>query len=506
LTATLHFAEEEDMQQGMSVEESSTANEGSSTRKRKLSLQTKLAFSSGGFQEAAVAAAGMTTLLFYNQILGVSASLCGVAFLIASVVDAVSDPLVGALSDRFDTRWGRRHPYMLVSAFPLAVSFYLLYQPMRDLSETGTFIWLTSFLVLMRLSITFYNIPHDALGAELTDDYHERTSLFGYNWVITSAATMLMVIFVLWVLFPTTPEYSTGLLNEGRYPLLAGIGAVVVFTAIMGCTFGTRNQIPFLHQASLERTGYREFSKNLLQLLINPSYLAVCVSWLTLAAALGILGMVSTYTYLYAYEISSEQLSLTAFAKLPGILVALPLATLMTRRLDKKRSFIIASLVSASIIASPHLLRMYGVFPGSESLLFLPLLFGPLFLGYMILPVMNIVVDSQLVDICDDHEYKTGVRAEGVVFSIRTFAMKSTIGLGAMIGGFGLDLIGFPQDAVVGELAPRVVNGLLFMSGPLYLMIVTLGIAFMLLYRLNAKRHQDMLDVLEKRRAANKTE
>jgi Na+/melibiose symporter-like transporter len=73
-------------------------------------------------------------------------------------------------------------------------------------------------------------------------------------------------------------------------------------------------------------------------------------------------------------------------------------------------------------------------------------------------------------------------------------------------GGFGLDFIGFPDNADVGELAPQVVNALLFMSGPLYLMIAGLGIAFMLLCRLNAKRHQEILDVLEERRAANETE
>jgi GPH family glycoside/pentoside/hexuronide:cation symporter len=75
-------------------------------------LRTKLAFSSGTFHEATVTAAGITTLIFYNQVLGVSPSLCGVAFLIAAIVDAVSDPLMGALSDRLNTRWGRRHPFM----------------------------------------------------------------------------------------------------------------------------------------------------------------------------------------------------------------------------------------------------------------------------------------------------------------------------------------------------------------------------------------------------------
>lgn len=98
-----------------------------------------------------VAAAGITTMVLYNQILGVNPKLLGLAFLIAAIVDAISDPLVGALSDRFNTRWGRRYPFMLVSAFSLAVSFYFLYQPMDWLSETGYFLWLVTFTIIMRL-------------------------------------------------------------------------------------------------------------------------------------------------------------------------------------------------------------------------------------------------------------------------------------------------------------------------------------------------------------------
>lgn len=480
------------------------ANGAVNSRNRKLPLRTKLVFSSGALQEAMVTAAGITTMILYNQILGVSPKLLGMAFLIAAIVDAVSDPLVGALSDRVRTRWARRHLFMFVSAFPMAVSFYLLYQPMAGLSETGTFWWLVICLVSLRLSITFYNIPHDALGAELTDDYHERTSLFGWNSVIGSFLGVAVAMAVLILLFPSTPGYDNGLLNVGRYPVLAIVGAVVAFGAIMVCTLGTRDQIPFLHQTSKYRPSAKEYFKNLLQLIVNPSYIAVCASWLTLAAALGILGIVANFTYLYGYGLSTEELAISGWAKLPGILVALPLTVYLTRRLDKKRTFILASLVSASLVALPHILRMFGAFPAHESYFFLPMLFGPLFAGYMILPVMAIVADSQLVDICDDHEYRTGDRAEGVVFSIRTFAMKSTIGLGTMIGGFGLELIGFPEDAVASELEPEVVNGLLFMTGPVYLIVTAVGVGFMLMYRLNAERHQEILAALEERRAAEK--
>ena len=472
----------------------------SSVRNRKVPLRTKLAFSSGALQEAAVAAAGIATMLFYNQVLGLPAYLCGVAFLIASIVDGISDPLVGAFSDHFRSRWGRRHPLMFASAFPLAVSFYFLYQPIDGLGQTGLFVWFVTFMVLMRLATTFYNIPHDALGAEFTDDYHERTSIFGYNSVIAAGTTVLMAVFVLVVLFPSTPEYSNGLLNEGRYPLLAAFGAVSIFGSIMLCTLGTRDQIPYLHPVSRARLEYRKYFKDLLQLIRNPSYISVCVSWLTIAAAGGIVGMVSTYVYVYEYELSTEQLTIAGFAKLPGILVALPLATYLTHRLDKKRTAIIAALASALLVAWPHVFRLIGWFPSNESPLLLWLLFGPMFLGYMLVPIVAIVVDSQLVDITDDHEYKTGNRAEGVVFSIRTLAIKATSGFGGLIGGFGLEYINFPENAEVGEVAPDVLNGLLLMNGPLYFIVFTIGALFMTMYRLDEKSHHEILAALEERR------
>ena len=133
-------------------------------------------------------------------------------------------------------------------------------------------------------------------------------------------------------------------------------------------------------------------------------------------------------------------------------------------------------------------------------------LFGPLFLGYLVLPLAPIVIDSQLVDITDDHEYRTGQRSEGVVFSVRTFAMKATSGIGGLIGGFGLDLISFPKNAVVGEVHEAALDGLLFMSGPLYWMIVAAGMGFMVMYQLTEARHREILQVLNERRMLAQSE
>ena len=237
-------------------------------------MRTKLLFASGTLQEAVVTAGGLTTILFYNQVLGVAPSLCGTAFLIVSIFDAVSDPVIGTLSDRFKSQWGRRHPFMFASALPMAIAFYFLYQPAEGLGEIALFAWLTGFLVLLRLGQTFYLIPHDALGAELTDDYDERTSIFGYNSVAQMILSMVTTGLMYYALFPTTPEFENGLLNEARYFLLAAIGSVTILFSIIVCALGTMDQIPFLHDMSdRDRFTFREYMGELATLLRNRNYL-----------------------------------------------------------------------------------------------------------------------------------------------------------------------------------------------------------------------------------------
>lgn len=137
-------------------------------------------------------------------------------------------------------------------------------------------------------------------------------------------------------------------------------------------------------------------------------------------------------------------------------------------------------------------------FPSNDSPWLLAALFGPMFLSYLVAPLLPIVIDSQLVDIADDHEHRTGHRSEGL-FSIRTFAMKATSGIGGLIGGFGLDLISFPQNPVVGVVASETLNGLLFMSGPLYWIIVAASVGFMAMYQLSESRHAEILAELKER-------
>ena len=142
-------------------------------------------FGFGQISEAVKNVGFNTFLLFYyNQVLGVSATGTSIALAIALVFDAFTDPLAGSLSDKFRSRWGRRHPFILFAAVPLAVTFYFLFHPPEGMSELGNILWLLVFAVLVRGSMTFYHVPHLALGAELTrttasDPLYSFNTLFG---------------------------------------------------------------------------------------------------------------------------------------------------------------------------------------------------------------------------------------------------------------------------------------------------------------------------------------
>ena len=157
-----------------------------------ISLHNRLLYSSGIVSHALKEAAmGVFVLLYYKQVLGLSGTLTGLAIGISIIWDGISDPLIGAWSDRLRSRIGRRHPLMIAAVIPMAAGFVMLYGPPGSvLSDQGQlFTWLLISLLLVRTALTFFMVPYLALGAEITEDYHERTQLTAAQ-LITSVNRM----------------------------------------------------------------------------------------------------------------------------------------------------------------------------------------------------------------------------------------------------------------------------------------------------------------------------
>ena len=162
---------------------------------------------------------------------------------IAVLFDALSDPLVGSLSDTTKSRWGRRHPYMYAAAIPFAASFYYLFSPPDGLSETGLFIWLAGFAVLTRTFLTFYSVPHMSLGAELSQDYDERTLLSSLRMGLQLVGMFAVLIGGPQLYFHATAAYPNGQLNPAAYPEFAAAAFYIMVIGIWLSALGTHDQI-----------------------------------------------------------------------------------------------------------------------------------------------------------------------------------------------------------------------------------------------------------------------
>jgi Na+/melibiose symporter-like transporter len=212
----------------------------------KLPFGLKLAYGTGQISNGTMKTAlGYFLLFYYNQVLGLSASLAGMAVGISFIIDAFTDPLMGSLSDHWRSRLGRRHPFMYASILPVAICFYFLFNPLVS-TETGLFVWLMIFANATRTAVSIFNIPHMALGAEITDDFDDRSSIVGFRVFFENLGFFIVLGAGFGIFFVSTPEFENGQLNEAAYPPFALLMSAVMSVAIFWAAWGTRSVIPRL--------------------------------------------------------------------------------------------------------------------------------------------------------------------------------------------------------------------------------------------------------------------
>ena len=144
-----------------------------------ITIKTRWTYGSGGAAYGVFQNSHYFVLAYYSQVLGLNPALAGFAITLGLVLDAITDPLIGYLSDNTKSRWGRRHPWLIASIAPFAASFFLLWHPPSGIrTETGLLIWLVICNITMRTAITMFLVPAYAMVAELTSRYERRTRLF----------------------------------------------------------------------------------------------------------------------------------------------------------------------------------------------------------------------------------------------------------------------------------------------------------------------------------------
>lgn len=478
----------------------------SAEQPRKLSVPTMIAFGSGEMASAFLNMAwGVLLLFYYQQVVGVEAALVGLAIAISVLLDAITDPLIGTWSDRLNTRWGRRHPMLLAAALPLAVSFVLLFAPPDDMTDLQGFLWLMTFAVLVRVSYTFYNIPHLALGAEMVQDYYQRSTLFAFAAFIGAISVATSYGLITGFYFPTIAGvYDPGFLNPDGYPIMSRTYAVVMVVAILICVLGTRKEIPYLREAQIrEPVGLFTMFLEIWEVLKNRSFRAVFFGLLLGSIVAGVEAAFQPFMGIHFWGLTTEDLFYMAYL---GLLfpVSFVLIPTLTRLFDKRYTIMVPLACWITAVNLPICLRLMEVpwFPDNDSPWVLRIFLTAAGVGALAAPIIGASANSMLADVADEHELDTGIRREGVLYSVRAFSQKATAAFGTLFGGILLSVIEFPEQATRGTVPPETVWYLGLIAGPATSVFSILALGFYFKYEISFKRHREIMVDLEKRRVA----
>lgn len=467
----------------------------------KLSTKTKILYGLGFASQGIKDGLFQLFLFFYfSQILGLDAALTGVSTLIALAFDAVSDPLIGMISDNWKSKkWGRRHPFMFASALPLGLFIWLLFLPPTDLGQTGLFWWMTIFAILVRLALTFFLIPAMSLGAELSEDFEERTSITSYRVSIASIVPPVVIAFGLFVFFVPLEGMSNGLFNKAAYPKFALLCGILMILSVLISTWGTRATIPRLPQIkSSERFTFKQLSNGIREALQMPSFRTLTGYIMWIYAGFGIGVIFTTYYTTYFFGLSERELAVMPLGAFLGGLFSLYLGPLLGKRLDKKWATFWSTILFAFFFSLPFNLRLLGLFPENGTPLLLPIYIIAMFFAYSFLYVCLSLTSSMMADVTDEFQLRTGNRQEGLFFAALSFAYKCTIGFGYFFAGLLLNWIAFPKQTEVANVPEEAIQGLGLIGGPFSFFLYIIAILFIMLYPITKERFEEIRMQLDK--------
>jgi Na+/melibiose symporter-like transporter len=348
--------------------------------------------------------------------------------------------------------------------------------------------------------MTLYQVPHLALGAELSSDYHERSIVMSYNsiFAVVGGAGAYVLGFTLFDHIEGGSGVRTG------YPWLAAGVALIAACAIFASAYGTRDRIPYLRQPNAEQRRFTvpELVREIGGCLKNRNYRALMAGFVLLSATIGVRETLNPYVGLFFWQLPESQLRLFGAVTAPAFLLAFLVTVRLHRRFDKRTAIVGAIVVAAFGATSPVALRLCGLFPDNDSPLLLPLLLASVFVFAAGIATLMISLMSALADIADEHELATGRRQEGVFYAARTLFGKLTSALGHVLAGAIIDLIAFPSGAKPGSVPAEVLWKLGLFEGPIASLPALLAIFFYARYRIDRARHAEIQRGLAERRTA----
>ncbi len=476
-------------------------------------LRIRLAYGVGQLAEGMKnGALGLFVFFYYSQVLGLSATLTGIAVAIALFIDGIVDPLIGSISDNWRSRLGRRHPFLFASIIPLMIGFFGLFAPPVT-EQWALFLWLILFSNITRAAISMFHVPHLALGAEMSSDPDERAALVGFRMFFSLFGGLCSTMIGFGIFFAPSTAHPVGQLNAEAYAPFAATLAVCMGLAILATALGTRAVVSRLQQPLVEvKLGvvavFRNMANDIRSALGSVSFRWLFSGVLVVYLMIGTNGALDIYMFTYFWEFSNREVMTISVAYPTGLMLGAMLAPAFLRRFDKRAALLFGTVWWAGLQVMPVMLRLLGVFPDNDDAALVPTYMAIRFVHGMGSVMANVAFGAALADIADENELRSGRRQEGIFFSTSSFSLNFATGIGGLIAGIALDAISWPRGAHIrsaADVAPDTLVHLGIVYGPLVVAFSVITMWCYGNYRLTRARHAGILAELAARRRANST-
>jgi GPH family glycoside/pentoside/hexuronide:cation symporter len=470
----------------------------------RLSIWTKLVYGSGDWGMASFnTLRQIFYIIFLVDVVGLEPRLASLGVFVGIIWDAINDPLVGALSDRVRTRWGRRRPFLLFFAIPFGLAFLIMWWAPPWQNQVVLLIHVTLAFMISDTLQTLIVVPFLSLTPELTEDYDERTSLSGYSMIFNLVASIVTAM--------AAPEIQDAMISAGS---TAQQGYLV--TAAL---FGGLAALPFLlmffvlrerkeyTETDAERPGMGEIIRTLwANVPFRFAALFYMLNWITFDLVALVLPFYLVYwvargdllakANLFGIELAIESAVLGILLIIA--LVAIPLWTWISRRFDKRRAYI-GGMVFWAVVQ----LFIFSIPQGEITLvLWMALLAG------ISVSTAHVMPEAIFPDVMEWDELLTRKRREGIYYGSKNFLRKLASAFATSLALQVLGWFGYqspPADVTQFAQTPRALNAIRFLIGPVGALLLIASVISAWFYPLSRGRHARVRRLLARRRGMDAT-
>ncbi len=422
------------------------------TQSRPLPLKLKIAHGFGAVAFGVKDNGFSVFLLFYyNQVLGMPGFLVSLALLLALLCDAIIDPLLGNLSDRTYTRWGRRLPWLYAAALPLSVMWVILWSP--PTGDAPSFAGLLGIAILVRLLLSACEVPSTALVPELTRDYDERTTLFRFRFLFGWTGGLIMLLLAYTVFIPGDAQME----REG-YVEFGIFGALLIFVSTVGSALGQHRHVARLPEVKPPPFSFANAFGEIKEAFSERAFLFLAAGALGAFVSQGMTFSMTLYLYNFVWEFSEAAFVFYPLVLFVSVIVVFLVLGPLHAKYGKQNVAAVMTLLALLFWTAPYLFRFAGIWPEIGGTVSTILVYAAVFLSNVCAVMIMISASSMVADIVEAFQERTGRRAEGSFFSGYWFIQKCATGLGILLSGIIIASADIPDNAKPGEVSDAVID------------------------------------------------